>query len=302
MKAAVDQEKLAAALTTATGVASVTLEPLAVACAWPVFKATPSAGAPFFVKLADPANAAQTLAILQAVDDVPFFPKPILAGTPDFDGRVILALEWKASTCVTAEAMSDAQAASFVAGCRALAAALGRYAGPVRPVGEDDPDCQYAALAHYAARHPLAARLIRPILTIPEAARTYRGRSLVTIHGDFQPKNYGFAGEDFAAVFDFDALTTGLACEDVAYAFTERARRAELSAAARARLTELFLRHVSASGWSKDAWRIAVSHARLRIATRRLAKHPDSFIVAFDIARRDKPLAALADALEKHHA
>ena len=302
MKGTVDQEKLAAALASKMRVGAVALEPVAVACAWPVFKAIPSVGAPFFVKLADPANAAQTLAFLQATGDVPLFPKPVLAGTPDFDGRVILALEWKAVACVNAEAMSDAQAASFVAGCRALSAALGRYTGAVRPIGEDDPDIQYAALARYAARHPLAARLIRPLLAIPELARTYRGRSIVTIHGDFQPKNYGFAGEEFAAVFDFDALTTGLACEDAAYAFTERVRRAELSASVRARLTELFLRHVAASGWPVAEWLVAVNHARLRISTRRLAKHPDSFFVAIDIARRDKPLAALAAALENHHA
>lgn len=302
MNAGVDQTKLASALATAMGVASVSLSPLGVACAWPVFKATPSVGAPFFVKLADPANAAQTLAFLTTVGDVPFLPKPRLTELPRFDGRVILTLEWKEAVCVTAEAMTDAEAASFAMGCRTLAKALARYAGAVRPIGEDDPDRQYAALADYAARHPYAARLIRPLLAIPESARSYRGQSLVTIHGDFQPKNYGFAGERFAAVFDFDALTTGLACEDAAYAFTERVRRAELTSAARARLTELFLRHVDASGRPKPEWRIAVNHARLRIATRRLAKHPDSFFVAFDIARRDKPLAALAAALENHHA
>lgn len=278
------------------------LRPLDVRCAWPVFKATTSDGRAFFVKLTERETAERTLAFLKAVSGTALFPKPILPETLTLGANAVLVLEWKETTCVNAETMTDVQAASFAAGCRAVSLALQRYGGPVRPVGEDDPDVQYAALAAYATRHPWAARLIRPLLAIPVDARSYRGQSLVTIHGDFQPKNYGFSAEAFAAVFDFDALTTGLACEDATYAFTERARRAELSASAQVRLTELFLRHVDASGWPKSDWRIAVNHARLRIATRRLAKHPDSFFVAFDIARRDRPLAALAAALENHHA
>lgn len=293
---------LASLLSKALDCTLAELRPLDVRCAWPGFKATASDGRAFFVKLTERRTAERTLGFLRAVDESPLFPKPILADVPSMDAYAVLVLEWKEAECVNAEAMTDAQAASFCDGCRALATALQRYEGDVRPIGEDDPDAQYVALAAYATRHPWAVRLIRPLLAIPEAQRSYRGQSLVTIHGDFQPKNYGFAGEAFAAVFDFDALTTGLACEDAAYAFTERARRAELSAFARARLTELFLRHVDASGWSKAEWLIAVNHARLRIATRRLAKHPDSFFVAFDIARRDKPLAALAAALENPHA
>ena len=199
---------------------------------------------------------------------------------------------------MNAEDMSDAQFASFVDGCRRLSSVLFAYRGELRPVGEDDPELQHAQLAAYAERHPLVGRLLRPLLDVPEARRTYGSRARATIHGDFQPKNYGFDGERFAAVFDFDALTTGLACEDAAYAFTERARRAELSAEKRRRLTELFLRFVGSSPWPKDEWLVAVNHARLRIAARRLDRHPDSPFVAFDIARRDRPLRKLAAALE----
>ena len=293
---------LASLLSETLGCTLTELRPLDVRCAWPVFKVRASDGRAFFVKLTERQTAERTLDFLRAVGETALFPRPLLSKALTLDARAVLVLEWKEAECVNAEAMTDAQAVSFCDGCRALATALQRYAGDVRPIGEDDPDVQSAALAAYATRHPYAARQIRPLLAIPEAQRSYRGQSLVTIHGDFQPKNYGFAGEAFAVVFDFDALTTGLACEDAAYAFTERARRAELSASARARLTELFLRHVAASGWPRQDWRIAVNHARLRIATRRLAKHPDSFFVAFDIARRDKPLAAFAAALENPHA
>ena len=294
----VDVERLAAALAGRLGQSELKLAPIGVACAWPVFRAQAADGAPLFVKLADPARARQTRAFLTSVPAAPFLPQVILSEPLEFDGHDVLVLEWKEAKCVNAEDMSDAQFASFVDGCRRLSSVLFAYRGELRPVGEDDPELQHAQLAAYAERHPLVGRLLRPLLDVPEARRTYGSRARATIHGDFQPKNYGFDGERFAAVFDFDALTTGLACEDAAYAFTERARRAELSAEKRRRLTELFLRFVGSSPWSKDEWLVAVNHARLRIAARRLDRHPDSPFVAFDIARRDRPLRKLAAALE----
>lgn len=269
-----------------------------VKCAWPVFKATAANGAPLFVKLANPAFARQTREFLSAMPALSFLPRVILTEPFDFDGYDVLVLEWKEAKCVNAEDMSDKQFVAFAEGCKRLSAALSVYRGPVREMDEDDPEFQYGKVFAYAARHPLVGWLLRPLLDIPERERTYADRCLVTIHGDFQPKNYGFDGERFAAVFDFDALTTGLACEDAAYAFTERARRAELSSAKRRRLTELFLRLVEMSPWPKDEWIVAVNHARLRIAARRLDRHPDSPFVALDIARRDRPLRRLAAALE----
>ena len=294
----IDVERLAAALSDRLGRPGLKLEPLNVACAWPVFRATSPDGAPLFVKLADPSRARQTRAFLTSAPAAPFLPQVVLSEPLEFDGYDVLVLEWKEARCVNAEDMSDLQFASFVDGCRRLSSVLSAYRGELRPVGEEDPDLQHAKLAAYAERHPVVGRLLSPLLDVPEARRTYGSRARATIHGDFQPKNYGFDGERFAAVFDFDALTTGLACEDAAYAFTERARRAELPAAKRRRLTELFLRLVGTSPWPKDEWLVAVNHARLRIAARRLDRHPDSPFVALDIARRDRPLAVLAVALE----
>lgn len=294
----IDVDRLVATLAGGLGRPGLRLAPIGVACAWPVFKATAADGAPLFVKLADPARARQTRAFLTSVPAAPFLPQVVLDEPLAFDGYDVLVLDWKESKCVNAEDMSDAQFTAFAEGCRRLSSSLVAYRGELRPVGEDDPDLQWGKLSAYAARHPLVGRLLRPLLDLPAAWRTYGSHTLVTIHGDFQPKNYGFDGECFAAVFDFDALTTGLACEDAAYAFTERARRAELSAAKRQRLTELFLRFVRTSPWPKDEWLVAVNHARLRIAARRLDKHPDSPFVALDIARRDRPLRRLAAALE----
>ena len=282
---------------------AVELVPLDVECAWPVYRATAIGCEPMLVKVTERAAAERTLSFLSAAEGCPFLPRPILADASDFGGHAVLCLEWKASKRVNAEDMTEDQLGSFAESCRILAEALAHYRGPITPLAEaDSPRGQYAALRDYAARHPFLARLLRPILDIPEAEREYGARELAIIHGDLQPKNYGFDGDRLAAVYDTDDLTEGLACEDAAYAFTERARRSELSAAKRRRLTELFLRFVELSPWPKDEWLIAVNHSRLRIAARRLEKRPDSVFVAFDIARRDKPLRLLAEALRRGRA
>ena len=296
----VDLVQLSAAVADGLRWVTVELEPIRVQCAWPVFRATGVGCAPIFVKVTDPDAARRTLAFLSGVGDVPFLPKPILPKPIPFNGLSVLCLEWKEATRVNVEDMTEGQLAGMLDGCRRLATALSGYRGEVMPLKEDEaPRGQYNALQRYALRHPLAGRLLKPLLSIPEAERFYGDRALTTIHGDLQPKNYGFDGDRFAAVYDTDDLTEGLACEDACYAFTERVRRTELSDPARRRLTDLFMRFVGMSPWPKDEWLIAVNHARLRIAARRLEKRPDSLFIAFDIARRDRPLAALVAALKE---
>ena len=295
----VDVAQLAAAVADGLRLVAVELEPIDVACAWPVFRATSIGCEPMFVKVTERLAAERTLAFLESATGCPFLPRPLVSEALGFDGWAVLCLEWRDSARVNAEDMTEGQIGSFVAGCRDLSAALVHYQGPITPLAEaESPDGQYAALRRYADRHPVMARFVSSLLNIPESERVYGDRELAIIHGDLQPKNYGFDGDRFSAVYDTDDLTEGLACEDACYAFTERARRSELPAEKRRRLTELFLRVVALSPWPKEEWLIAVNHARLRIAARRLEKHPDSAFIAFDIARRDKPLRALRDALK----
>ena len=299
----VDPGQLSALVADRLRLVSVDLHPLDVQCAWPVYRATAIGCAPMFVKVTERSAAERTLAFLESAAGCPFLPKAVIPEPIDFNELVVLCLEWRDSVRVNAEDMTEGQVGSFVVGCRELSAALVSYQGPITPLAEEDsPRGQYAALRDYAARHPVMARLIRPLLDIPETEREYGARELAIIHGDLQPKNYGFDGDRLAAVYDTDDLTEGLACEDAAYAFTERARRLELSVAKRRHLTELFLRLVELSPWPKDEWLIAVNHSRLRIAARRLEKRPDSIFVAFDIARRDRPLRLLVEALRRGHA
>lgn len=296
-RAAVDVRRLADLLAESLRLVAVDLTPLDVECAWPVFKATSIGCEPMFVKVTEPEAARRALAFLSTAKR-PFLPRPVLTEPLEFCGRSVLCLEWKTAVRVNAEDMTDGQLVSFLDGCRALSEALAAHQGPVAPLEEEDsPRGEYAKLDCYALRHRIASRLIRPLLSVHEAERTYGGRRLVTIHGDLQPKNYGFDGDRFAAVFDTDDLTQGLACEDAAYAFTERARRSELTEEKRRRLASLFRRMVEMSPWPVDEWRIAVNHARLRIAARRLDSHPDSMFIAFDIRRRDAPLRRLLESL-----
>ena len=235
-------------------------------CTWPVYRAAAPDGRPVFVKVAPRDRVERTKAFLKVAADCPLLPKVVDFDIPELAGRDYVCLEWMDAGRVNAEDMTDAQADSLLAG--------------------------------YAKRHPLVGCLVAPLVGIPETERTYGGRATVTIHGDLQPKNYGFRGDSLAAVFDIDGITKGLACEDLAYAFTERCRRAELTDAKRRRLADLFLRLVRNSPWPKDEWRIAVNRDRLRIAARRVASHPHSPLTAFDIARRDRPLRWLAEMLD----
>lgn len=302
MSAAVDMETLARFVAEAMHLVTLDLEPIDVDCAWPVYMARPLGGETFFVKLTEAEPAERTLSFLREAQS-PLLPRALIDKSPLFNRYSVLCLEWRPSTRVNAEEMNDAQAASFLAGCVDFSKTLNEFTGAVRPLEEgDSPRGEYNELVCYSLRHPLFAKLLKPLLSLPKEERDFSGHRLVTIHGDLQPRNYGFTGDRFSVIYDTDDLTEGLACEDATYAFTERLRKSSLSSAARKRLISRFLEMVSASPWPKEEWLLAVNHARLTIAARRLAKRPNSLFIAFDIRRRDKPLRALADALRSHHA
>lgn len=302
MSAAIDSQELARFVAEAMHLVTVDLEPIDVDCAWPVYMARPLGGDPFFVKLTTTEPAERTVAFLREAKS-PLLPRVLTEKLPVFERYSVLCLEWRPSTRVNAEEMNEAQAASFLAGCVELSKTLNAFTGAVRPLEEgDSPRGEYNELVCYSLRHPLCARLMDALLSLPLEEREFGDRPLVTIHGDLQPRNYGFTGDRFSVVYDTDDLTEGLACEDATYAFTERLRKSGLSRRRRRRLIELFLAMVSASPWPKADWLLAVNHARLTIAARRLTKRPNSLFIAFDIRRRDKPLRELADALRRYHA
>lgn len=288
---------LAAAVSARFAGEPFTLTPIKVECSRPVFRAEASDKAPMFVKVTSSDEAVRNLRFLGSAGTCALLPKPLLDEPFDFDGRSVVCLEWKSGRRLEVEDMTDAEADSFLAGVVSLSAALRAAPDVQSAIGEDTPDGQFATVSDYARRHPLVARLLKPLTDIPPVERSYAGRTLVPIHGDFHSCNYGFEDGRLAAVFDFDAMVMGLPCEDAAYPFTESIRQHGLPNAKRIRLRQTFRRLAQASPWASDDWRIAVNHARLKIAANRIRKHPRSPLTAFDVAHRDRVVRPLLDEL-----
>jgi len=270
------------------------LTPLAVSCANPVYRVDLSDGRRAFLKIGERATVRRTAARLGELADCSLVPKVLIGPSDGFaDGRA-LCLEWKECRKIEVVDLTDAEADALVDGAVGLSRALQRATDVPPPAGEDDPDRQYALVVDFARRHPLTKPLLRGLLSISPEARSYGTRPLQIVHGDFHALNFGFVDGRLAAVFDFDTLVRGLPCEDLAYALCERMRHEGLDVRRRSRLLSLFNRFRARSPWPDADWRIAVNHARLRIAARRLEKHPNNPLVALDVLRRDRPLRPLA--------
>ena len=276
------------------------LTPLSVKCTYPVFRGETAAGERVFVKLATRSEWERTAAVLKDVGECRFFARLLVSEPIEFAGSVVMISEWRESRIAFPEDFDDAQVASFVSGCREFSDCLRRVRG-FTPLSESsvDPELLYDTLSRYAARHRFAARLLKGLLSVPESERTYAGRELTVVHGDFHAKNLGFEGDRFACVYDFDKLTEGLACGDMVNALGERFSLMRLPATARRRLVAVTRSVVRASPWPADELRIAVNVLRLTFAVRRVDKHPDSDWVAVDVWRRDRKIRALLDCLKR---
>jgi len=274
------------------------LTPLPVKCTYPVFRGESADGRRVFVKLATRAEWNRTAAVLKDVGDCRFFAPLLVADPPEFADGVVMVSEWRESRTVFPEDMSGAQVESFATGCRELSDCLRRAHG-FTPLAESvmSPDRLYGVLSAYADRHPLAARLLDGLLSIPEAERTYAGRRLTVVHGDFHAKNLGFEGERFTSVYDFDKLTEGLACGDLVNALVERYSLMRMTSGTRRRLADVARAVFRSSRWPSDEWRIAVNVLRLAFAARRIEKHPDAAWVALDVLRRDRRIRRILEAI-----
>ena len=312
MTGSVDIARLAARVAEALG-RHYALTPLGVKCTFPVFKGTADGAPSIFVKIGlreewhrtarvvnaasdpyrepssaeQPSEARQPKAALPSLFPALLTPSPIPYG----EDRVVFISEWREAKMVFPEDMTPAQQQGFVDGCVRLSDAL-QAVETFTPIAKSPlaPEQLFATLADYAARHPVASRLLKSILSIPEAERTFGSRPLAIIHGDFHAKNFGFAGDALSVVFDFDKLTQGLACGDLGNALMERFSCLGLSRDTRRRLRAATRAIVTAAPWSREDFVITCNHIRLAFAARRIVKHPHSAWVAFDIARRDRRL------------
>lgn len=271
------------------------LSPINVSCANPVFRAELSDGRTAFLKIGDRETIGRAVGRLSELAECPLVPRILVRPSADFAEGLALCLEWKDCRKIEVVDLTDAEADALVDGAVGLSRAL-QGVTDVAYGGEDDPDRQYGLICDFARRHPLAAQFLRGLLTVPLAARSYGTRRLEVIHGDFHALNFGFSGGRLSAVFDLDSLARGLPCEDLAYALCEDMRRGGQGARRRARLLDLFARFRARAPWPTADWLIAVNHARLRIAARRLEKHPHNPLVALDVLRRDRLLRPLVAA------
>ena len=275
------------------------LTPLGVKCTYPVFRGEADGVAPVFVKVGPREEWARTVNLLREIGDCGFLSRFLSDAPIEYKGAAVFVMEWRDSRIVFPEEMSDRQTESFAAGSVKLSAALQKATDFIPIVTSSlAPERLYNDISRYAVKHRVAGRLLKGILDIPVAERTFGSRPLAVIHGDFHSKNFGFSGDEFASVFDFDKLTQGLACMDLANALLERFSCLGLSTATRRRLAERTRCIVSKSRWPREDFVIACNVVRLQFAARRIAKHPDSAWVALDILRRDRAIREFLTCLD----
>ena len=296
-----DADELAESVSAALG-RRYRLTPLKVKCTYPVFKGESDGADPVFVKVGTMSEWTQTQDLLAAVGDCGFFSRFLTDRPIDCGGHAVFVMEWKPSRLAFPEDMNPRQIESFVAGCVKLSQTLQRCGarGAARPtVSADTPEGLYGDVLRYVSRHPFAGRLLKGLVAIPKAERTLGRRRPSVCHGDFHAKNFGFVGDEFAVVFDFDKLTPGLACGDLVNALAERFSCFHLSRMARRRLKDVARRIVAAVPWPREELAIAANVIRLQFAVRRLRKHPNAPWVAFDVWRRDRKIREFLDCLEE---
>ena len=276
------------------------LMPLGVKCTYPVFRGEAEDGESVFVKVGTKEEWVRTRNLLRIVGDCGLFSRFVTEQPVDYGDFAVFVMEWKPSRIVFPEDMNPRQVESFVAGCVKLSAALQGARTVLGPAATatGSPEELYGDIFQYVAGHSVAGRLLTGLVAIPKSKRTFGNRPLSVCHGDFHAKNFGFDGDSFASVFDFDKLTEGLACGDLANALVERFSCLHLSRAARRRLGEVTRRIVAQAPWPREEFAVACNVIRLQFAARRIRKHPNAPWVAFDVWRRDRKIREFLSCLE----
>lgn len=292
----VDVDELSCAIAAAVG-RRYRLVPLKVKCTYPVFRGESDGESAVFVKVGTREEWIRTHDLLKSLGDCGLFARLLTEAPIEHHGHVVFVTEWRESKTVFPEDMSVRQAESFVAGCVKLSEALRGAGGALGAMSTDEPEWLYGELTRYVSRHPVAGRLLNGLAAIPVEERTFGSRPTTICHGDFHSKNFGFVGDEFAAVYDFDKLMLGLACGDFVNALVERFSCLGLSRAARRRLKEMTRRMIARAPWPREEMAIACNVIRLQFAVRRIRKHPRSAWIALDVIRRDRRIREFLESL-----
>lgn len=300
----IDLDELSRVVEDALGVA-YRLAPVEVKCTYPVFRGDAPGAEPAFVKIGTVEEWSRTMSVLREVGDCDLFVRPLVEkfvgwwGRGRENGLAVFVFPWREGRTVFPEDMDGDQMRGFVDGCVRLSAALRRVTAFCPDADSPlSPDRVYASVAGYAARHPLAALPLRGLVGIPAEARTYLGRRLAVVHGDFHARNYFFDGSRISGVFDFDKLTQDLECGDFVQALACRFATMAVPAGARRRLGEVTRRMLALAPWPRDELALMANVWRLRFAARRTEKHPDSPLTGIDAFRRDRLLRELSRIIE----
>ena len=265
---AADPDELSAAIAEAGG-ARYRLTPLGATCTYPVFRGEAEGASPAFVKVGTADEWRRTANLLRDAGACGLFPRMLPGSRIDYNGHAVFVMEWKEAKVVYPEDMTERQIDSLVDACARLSDAL-QSVRDFEPVAGSqlDPELMYEDVARYVSRHPVAGRLLKGLVSVPAGERTFGDRPLAVVHGDFHAKNFGFSGDEFACVFDFDKLTQGLACSDLANALVERFSCLGMSAAVRRRLGVVARRVFARAPWPRVDFDVACNILRLQCAGR----------------------------------
>lgn len=248
-----------------------------------------SRGRRYFVKYPD--ESARMYGVVRAGERCPYLPATLFEVPVPFADGFITCLAWQPSEFVPVERWTDEQLESFLAAYAEFFAVLQR----TDDVGDAEDDAAiFRTICSYAARHPLAARLLRPLLTLPLEERTYLpGERLAVTHGDMHGRNYGFRGEKFAFFYDVDNVLRGYPTEDLAYTVLDRAQRRSVTGARFLRCVEVLRRMMARFNRPPREWRVAINRKRLRQAASKIARRPNSLVPAVDVFLHDRKAVRL---------
>ena len=243
----------------------------------------------YFVKYPD--ESARMYGVLKAGRDCPYLPASLFEEPAPFADGFVTCLAWRPSDAVPVEKWTDAQMESFLAAYADFFAVLQR----TEDVGEAEDDAAYfRAICDYAKRHPFAAKLLKPLLTLPPEERSYLPDERLSVtHGDLHSRNYGFRGEKFAFFYDIDNVLRGYPTEDLAYTVLDRAQRRSVTGAKFLRCVEVLRQMIIRFDRPAREWRVAINRKRIRQAASKVSRRPNSFVPAVDVYLRDRKAVRL---------
>jgi hypothetical protein len=273
------------------------LKPLKFKCTYPVFRgSTETEKYAAFIKVATKEEWMRTLTVLREVGDNDLLPTLLTEQFIPYGDYAVIVLKWKAGYVTQLDEMTERQVGGLVYGCFHLNEILRKAKHFTPMLGSlRDPDVAWKVVTDYAARHPIAARPLRDLLSLPPDVRRYYGRELTIVHGDFHARNYAFLGGKLASVYDFDKLTQDLSCGDLIQTLVYRFSELNLTRAQRQKLWAVTRKIFTCTSYTREDM-VTMAHIwRLRFAAHRIRKHPDSWWVGYDIARRDRRIVELVN-------